>query len=91
MRIKKYRPNFFTGFPDEYYEVNSKDELMTCGLISFLDGFTGFSFRSDGGQGILSANYEDGSHWVIALIHNEEDIKTMGEWFKEGESEKLIN
>ena len=35
MKIKKYRPNFFSGFEDVYYEVNSKEELLASDLCKY--------------------------------------------------------
>ena len=32
MKLKKYRPRFFTGFEDEYYEINSREELFNSEL-----------------------------------------------------------
>ena len=28
MKIKKYRPAFFSGFDDVYYDINSKEETL---------------------------------------------------------------
>lgn len=84
MKIKKYRPSFFTGFPDEEYEVNSKQELLDSGLcinVRSMKSFSKISFRADKEQGVLSVHLENGEHYVIALVHNKEDIATLDEWF----------
>jgi hypothetical protein len=35
MKIKKYRPNFFSGFEDVYYEVSTKEELLASDLCKY--------------------------------------------------------
>lgn len=84
MKIKKYRPAFFVGFPDEEYEVNSKQELLDselCINARSMKSFDKFSFRADEEQGVLSVHFENGEHYVVALVHNKEDIATLDEWF----------
>lgn len=81
MKITKYRPNFFSGFEDEVFEVNSKEELLTCGLFnsSSMDNFVGLSYH----DGIISSNFSNGEHYVVAIIRNKEDKSTLDKWFND--------
>lgn len=87
MKIKEYRPAFFSGFEDVYYEVNSKEELLESELCKGLvkHGYE-MSFskeKEDYGfiMAIKEANNEDGAEWwVIAIIHNAQDVETLSNW-----------
>lgn len=87
MKITKYRPAFFSGFPDEEYEVNSKEELLAsdlCVSIQSIPQFEKFVFRADADDyGILSSHFANGEHYVVAIIHNREDVATLQSWFSE--------
>lgn len=85
MIIKKYRPAFFTGFEDEYYEVSTKEELFDSELIRPLLKMPNFhrisySQRSESQLAIMVELNEGYEWWVVALIHNLSDIKTLKEW-----------
>lgn len=88
MTIKKYRPNFFSGFEDVYYEVNSKEELLASELCRgwVNDGYEiCFSKNREDYGNIMAIKQdesdEDGAEWwVLAIIKNEQDIKTLTEW-----------
>lgn len=79
MKIEKYRPNFFTGFEEEVYEVNSKEELLSCGLFNpeGLEGFIGLSYH----DGVISSNFTNGDHYVVALVRKKEDKEVLENWF----------
>lgn len=88
MKIKKYRPAFFTGFEDEYYDVSSKEELFESGLIKHLREYPDFhrisySQQSEGQLAIMLELKEGREWWVIALVHNKDDIRTLKEWLPE--------
>lgn len=92
MKIKKYRPNFFTGFEDEYFDVNSKEELLASELCKRIvdNGYEiSFSVSSKEDkrycQGIIMAirqapNEYGAEWWVLALIHKLKDIETLESW-----------
>ena len=85
MKVRKYRPSFFSGFPDEEYEVNSKEELLNsplCANIITMPSFDRFTFNAyEEDYGILSSNFTSGEHYVVAIIKNKEDVATLKEWF----------
>lgn len=83
MKILKYRPNFFSGFDDEVYEVNSKEELLTCGLVNSktMKGFAGLSYTNYDTQGVLSCEFENGEHYVVAIVHDKESRDILSDWF----------
>lgn len=86
MKIKKYRPNFFEGFEDVYYEVNSKEELLASDLCRFCveSGYEiCFSKHENYGNimAIREEQSEDGAEWwVLAIIHNAQDVETLSNW-----------
>jgi hypothetical protein len=87
MKIKKYRPNYFSGFEDVYYDVNSKEELLKSELCkNWVDDGYEICFlkdREDHGfiMSIKPKNNEDGAEWwVLAIIYNAQDIATLSEW-----------
>lgn len=87
MKIKKYRPNFFEGFEDVFYEVSTKEELLECELCkhSVDNGYEICLSKTDCCGGIMAIkenkNNEDGAEWwVLAIIHNTQDIATLSEW-----------
>lgn len=88
MKIKKYRPNFFTGFDDEYYEVSTKEELFESDLIKDCLGLPNYHriSYSQHTENQLAIMLElNGGHewWVLALVHEPNDIKTLKEWLPE--------
>lgn len=93
MKITKYRPNFFSGFEDEYYEVNTKEELFESELIKPLTEYPNFhriSYSQQSEQQLaimleLNKGYE---WWVVALVHDPEDIKMLVEWLPKIEYKK---
>lgn len=87
MKIKKYRPNFFSGFEDIFYEVNSKEELLASDLCKFsLDYGYEICFSKDKEDyGFIMAireeqNEEGAEWWVLAIIYNTQDVATLSEW-----------
>lgn len=87
MKIKKYRPNFFSGFEDVYYEVNSKEELLKSELCkNSIDNGYEICFSKDKEDygaimSIKPTNNEEGADWwVLALIYNKQDVATLSEW-----------
>lgn len=86
MEIKKYRPAFFEGFDDVYYEVNSKEELLASGLCKYrVDNGYEICFSKETNRGyimaIKQANNERGAEWwVLAIIYNAQDVATLSEW-----------
>lgn len=95
MRLQKYRPAFFTGFEDEFYEVNTKEELFESALIKPLTEYPNFyrisySQNSDRQLAIMLELNKGYEWWVIALVHNKEDIKTLKEWLPKIEYKSRI-
>lgn len=87
MKIKKYRPNFFSGFEDVFYEVNSKNELLASDLCKYSvdNGFEICFSRIEEDYGVImaikEAPNEDGAEWwVLAIIYNAQDVTTLSEW-----------
>lgn len=87
MKIKKYRPNFFSGFEDVYYDVNSKEELLESDLCKYsIDNGFEICLSKEDGYGCIMAikqdkSSEDGAEWwVLAIVDNEQDIQTLAEW-----------
>lgn len=87
MKIKKYRPNFFTGFEDVYYEVNSKEELLASELCKyFIDNDFEICFSMKELYGYIMAIKQDkiakdgAEWWVLAIIDNVQDVETLTEW-----------
>jgi len=77
MKIKKYRPAFFEGFDDVYYEVNSKEELLASGYEICFSKETNRGYI----MAIKQANNERGAEWyVLAIIYNAQDVATLSEW-----------
>ena len=102
MKIKKYRPAFFEGFDDVYYEVNSKEELLASGLCKrIIDNGYEICFSKEANRGyimaIKQANNERGAEWwVLAIIYNTQDVANLSEWlpdwnFKRKEYENKLN
>ena len=90
MKIKKYRPAFFSGFEDEYYEINSKEELLASDLCKAsirLEYDIALSY--DPHQSAIMAVKKDASEWwVLALIQNKQDIELLREWLPDVELKK---
>jgi len=86
MEIKKYRPNFFSGFEDVYYEVNSKEELLASDLCKYsIDYGYEICFSKETNRGYIMAikqakNEEGAEWWVLAIIYNTQDVATLSEW-----------
>lgn len=86
MKINKYRPAFFEGFEDVYYEVNSKEELLASELCKYrISGGYEICFSKETNRGyimaIKQAKNERGAEWyVLAIIYNTQDIATLSEW-----------
>lgn len=82
MRIKKYRPTFFDGFEDVYYDINSKEELLTSELCkwSIEHGYViEFSYHET--QSCIMAVKKDRSEWwVLALIDEPQDMDVLKDW-----------
>ena len=87
MKIKKYRPNFFEGFEDVFYEVSTKEELLASDLCKYSidNGFEICLSKKDGYGHIMAikqdTNSEDGAEWwVLAIITNEQDVEILENW-----------
>ena len=85
MIIKKYLPAFFSGFEDKYYEVFTKEELFDSELIKPLLNMPNFyrisySQQLEDQLAIMVELNEGYEWWVVALIHDISDIKTLKEW-----------
>ena len=92
MYIKKYRPNFFSGFEDVYYEVKSKEELLESDLCkcNIDNGFEICFSNVEEDYGLIMAikevkNKDGAEWWVLAIIDNEKDVKTLTEWLPDWE------
>lgn len=94
MTIKKYRPNFFSGFEDVYYEVNSKEELLASELCRgwVNDGYEICFSKDKENYGVIMAikqdlSSEDGAEWwVLAIITNAQDVETLASWLQDFKS-----
>lgn len=87
MRIKKYRPAFFSGFDDVYYDINSKEELLNSELCKYLikQEYTICFSKHGDEQGLIMAikpakNEDNAEWWVVAIIYNKQDIDTLTNW-----------
>lgn len=87
MKIKKYRPNFFSGFEDVYYEVSTKEELLASDLCKYsIDNDFEICLSKEDGYGCIMAikqdkNSEDGAEWwVLAITTNEQDVEILASW-----------
>lgn len=86
MKIKKYRPSFFEGFEDVYYDVNSKEELLESELCKFsVDNGYEICFSKEANRGHIMAikqakNEEGAEWWVLAIITKAQDIETLASW-----------
>lgn len=92
MKIEKYRPNFFSGFEDIYYEVKSKEELLESDLCKYCidNGFEICFSKVEEDYGLIMAikevkNKDGAEWWVLAIIDNEKDMKTLTEWLPDWE------
>lgn len=91
MKIKKYRPNFFSGFEDVYYEVNSKEELFTSELCKYSidDGYEICFSKERDDYGYIMAIKQDkdkqngAEWWVLAIITNIQDVTTLASWLQD--------
>lgn len=82
MKIKLYRPAYFEGFDDVYYEVKSKDDLFESELCKVWtkDGYDiAFDFKPLQ-SAIMAIAKDRRSWWVIALIHNKPDMELLKDW-----------
>lgn len=87
MEIKKYRPAFFEGFDDVYYDVNNKEELLKSELCKYsVDNGYEICFSKDKEDyGFIMAireqqNEEGAEWWVLAIITNEQDVEILESW-----------
>lgn len=89
MKIEKYRPNFFTGFPDESYEINSKEELLKSELVKgamSCSNFYRLSFALGKKVSHIMAEYDEGYKWyVVGTIRNPENFEIMATWLPKWE------
>ena len=76
MKLKKYRPNFFTGLKDEYFEINTRDELFSSKLCKpWLDQNYVLVVYANSLVGI------NNSEWLVVSSNiSDEDSKILGEW-----------
>lgn len=96
MKIKKYRPAYFEGFTDEYYYVQSKEELLDSNLCKpwiecgYVISFSKSEIYEQGHIMAIKENKEDkkGEWWVVALIYNKKDIETLANWLPDFEQLK---
>lgn len=79
MRLKKYRPRFFTGFEDQYFEVNSREELLESDLCRTIieDGYIICLFDNT----LMAINND--KWWVVSIIDSKEDIEQLKDWVYE--------
>ena len=87
MKVKKYRPSFFSSFENVYYDVNSKEELLASELCKDCvdDGYEICFSKDKENYGFIMAireaqNEEGAEWWVLAIIFNAQDIATLSEW-----------
>ena len=86
MLLKKYRPAFFEGFEDENYEVNTKEDLLSCGLCKgwIQSGFEICLSVQYNGKGSIMAIREseskNGSTWWVVSNVSEAQVKTLKQW-----------
>ena len=87
MKIEKYRPNFFSGFEDVFYEVSTKEELLASDLCKYsIDNGFEICLSNEDCYGCIMAikqdtNSEDGAEWwVLAIITNEQDVEILASW-----------
>lgn len=87
MKIKKYRPNFVSGFEEVFFEVNSKEELLESELCKDLVtyGYKMSFSKEKEDYGFIMAireeqNEEGAEWWVLAIIYNTQDVATLSEW-----------
>ena len=82
MKIKKYRPAFFEGFEDEYFEVNSKEELLESELCKpwITDKYT-ICFSYGTIIAITPAENKYGAEWyVVAIIKGYNENQILEKW-----------
>lgn len=87
MKIKKYRPNFFSGFEDDFYEVSTKEELLASDLCKYSidNGFKICFSKVEEDYGLIMAikevkNKDGAEWWVLAIITNEQDVEILASW-----------
>lgn len=89
MIIKRYRPAFFEGFKDEYFEVSTKKELLESNLCAYSisEGYKiAFDQSSANGQGFIMAIRENpiqkgkGDWHILALVYDQEYISKLKSW-----------
>ena len=95
MKIKKYRPNFFSGFEDVYYEVSTKEELLASELckVSVDYGYEICFSKDKEDYGLIMSikptNNEEGAEWwVLAIIYNKQDVAVLSEWLPDWNSKR---
>lgn len=95
MKIKKYRPAFFEGFEDVYYDINSKEELLESELCKWSvdNGYEICFSKAKEDYGFIMAirkeqNEEGAEWWVLAIIYNTQDVATLSEWLPDWDSKR---
>lgn len=91
MKIKKYRPNFFSGFEDVYYDVSSKEELLESELCKYSvdNGYEICFSKEKEDYGCIMAikqdtnSEDDVEWWVLAIITNKQDVETLTSWLQD--------
>lgn len=88
MKIKKYRPNFFVGYEDEIYDIHTKEDFFKSDLVKSWteeQGFYRISYEQHSAEqlAIICELNEGNVCYIIALIHNKEDMDTLKEWLPE--------
>ena len=95
MKIKKYRPAFFEGFEDVYYDINSKEELLESELCKYSvnNGYEICFSKDKEDYGFIMAirkeqNEEGAEWWVLAIIYNAQDVANLSEWLPDWDAKR---
>lgn len=96
MKIQKYRPHYFTGFEDKWFEVNSKEELLDCELLKsdkrYKDFFRHSYVADDDDFANIMAEFDNGHEWfVIGNVYGKEDVETLKSFLPKWEHGKVDN
>lgn len=94
MIVTRYRPAYFTGFPDEQVTVGTLADLMTVPWVAQwteISTFHRFSVGDYYGKGLLMCELDEGQTWWVVAILDSTDNLGLPRWqpipTKEGEKD----
>jgi hypothetical protein len=80
VRVRRYRPAFFTGFPDEEAYVDTLEQLLAISWISDWTQAEGFHRLSVSEDRLMCELDEGRKWWVVAILECDGAAFGLPQW-----------